>query len=135
MREIKFRGMDEKGIWHYGSLMLVGKNQDKPCILETLDNGYIRYKVIPETVGQFTGLYDKNNVEIYKDDIVSLTDPYNNCTAREGAKVVFSYEYVGGWVITANGKDFLNMGTRTKYLKVIGNIHENPELLEQAENE
>ncbi len=71
----------------------------------------------------FTGLKDKNGVEIYKGDLISLFDPYNQVWSKDSAEVVFSHKYVGGWVIEKEGQS-LNIGTRTKYIKVVGNIHE-----------
>jgi hypothetical protein len=82
-------------------------------------------------IEQFTGLCDKNGKEIYENDFCSISNPYNNCTASGFAKVVFSYGYVGGWVLTSDGKDYLNIGTRTKSIEVVGNMHENPDTAKQ----
>lgn len=80
---------------------------------------------------QFTGLKDKNGKDIYEGDIVSLFNPYNNQLAIGFGKIIFSYEYVGGWVLEAAETEgnCLNIGTRTNQIEVVGNIYENPELL------
>ncbi|MCX6145684.1 MAG: YopX family protein [Candidatus Kapabacteria bacterium] len=80
---------------------------------------------------QYTGLKDKNGVEIYEGDILTLINPFTGEIAHGYTYVVFSFEYIGGWVLTSNGKDTLTIGTRTDHIEVIGNIYQNPELLEE----
>ena len=83
------------------------------------------YKVDPETVGQFTGRYDKNDKEIFERDIVVNKNFH-------GKKWVVEYrtdsEYVG-FVLKEIGTNGISLFTSWNDIEVIGNIHDNKELL------
>ena len=116
MRKIKFRGKRvDNGEWVYG-----GVEQNSITIIydDTLpyDNENLVYK---ETVGQFTGLYDKNGKEIYEGDLVVY---YASGFAR--------IEFVaGGFHIIQEEYGFDFMGQMLATIEVIGNIHDKKELL------
>jgi len=78
--------------------------------------------VNPDTVEQFTSLTDVNGEDIYENDLISLTDDLEDPVYR----VVFDeakFEIVGGGVCYDLGEEFMDC-------EVIGNVHTNPELLE-----
>lgn len=157
MRTIKFRGRDEHGCWHIG--WLAGTNDGTIYIAENdegwTDDGFHNddfsgwYKVLEKTIGQFTGLFDKNGKEIYEGDIL-----------RKPAKEQWEIKnFVGyevfwhdndcadnhiGWQMNRHHYNGCLCGTTDfvrclpKYccqMEVIGNIHDNPELLEGGKND
>lgn len=74
---------------------------------------------------QYTGLKDKNNKEIYEGDIVHSKWVDIECQCGEEYTGIITYEKGAFWLqTTLDGYD-------TNWLEVIGNIHENPELLEE----
>lgn len=132
MREIKFRGKDINGArWWYGSLAYFPDSQSYhiiPC--GTCKNGDVVcdfVEVQAKTVGQFTGLYDKDGNEIYEDDIVQFGDTILNAVEfRHGS---FGYQYHEDFYPYGGNRNFCFNPCDTDHRhKVIGNIHDNPEI-------
>ena len=131
--------------WIYGSLLRV---DGSPYIVQNDDvekDGHhlvfitdIPMLVKEETIGQFTGLYDKNGKEIYEGDILLFrTDRYTSkpivVVFHHGA---FGYFYTGDFVSfvgNTNFKFYINGSDES--FGIIGNIHDNPELIKQNNNE
>ena len=141
MREILFRGKGDKryndGEWCFGVPIECYDGDWQIC------TDCIRSTVITETVGQYTGLKDKNGNKIFEGDIVRLTDEHNEMEWT--AVVVFGNpngDYNWGWQLNAieefdGNKGILlwvDMEESGAYCEIIGNIYDNPELMEGADN-
>lgn len=121
MRELLFRGESiTNRKWVYGDLRTL---KDLRVTIHK-DGEIFPYEVIPETVGQYTCLFDKNDVEIYEGDIIRSTE------TGETAVVQWSSEYAAFMVrcISSNKVGFLHE-CEESIIEVIGNIHDNPEML------
>lgn len=121
MREILFRGKrEDNGNWIQGSLFT--RINDAYIIpLPTITS---KSKVDPDTVGQFTGLTDKNGKKIFEGDIVDALDIFGHW---DGSGIVNWNETFNGWYM---GKSSMYCDRIATY-EVIGNIHDNPELIER----
>ena len=133
MREIKFRGKRiDNGEWVYGFYFTSLSEQEE--IVHNIrsvskEGGYKDYLVDPETVGQFTGLYDKNNVPIYEGDICqSYTFTKSGAEFKEHAMpIVFRDGMFAFGYYSVNLTYFIS-----EYeLEVIGNIYDNPSLIKE----
>ena len=155
MREILFRGKRvATATFVYGShVIFVNKNHS---IVN--DNG--NFWVIPETVGQFTGVYDTELVKIFEGDIVRFLRYVGKIVFEEGCfgiaiscndafdwdyideemkeyagtnqiTACFNDHFISLWEILWNFNCDVNV---CNVIEVIGNIHDNPELLEGESN-
>lgn len=123
-REILFRGKNkETGKWKYGSLLVSKEGQ---CFILMPDSG-CSSEVSPETVGEFTGLVDKNGTKIFEGDICStdLGRPYNVVKFSHGCFVFSCNDGRGEYedtMIPLHGEDGV-----VPWTEVVGNIYDNPE--------
>lgn len=134
MREILFRGKNYDGEWIEGFFVHQGR-----CY-EIYHKDYEEFPsrfIEPKTVGQYTGLTDKNGKKIFEGDIIKIVPDYDYSDDYSISKV---YSYNGVFCVDYHGDDFDStaLGFLEDYLpdgdfEIIGNIHDNPELLEEKE--
>lgn len=136
MREILFRGKGTiDGEWKYG--YYAGEVCKTPFSPTTKQDNIIQLgsnlwcEVVPDTVGQFTGLTDKNGTKIFEGDIVE----YKTGDKLRIGRVFFS-DFRASFSVTAgkNGSarinnDLFNYIQNGNSVIVIGNIYDNPELI------
>ena len=149
MREILFRGKTKQGEWVYGQYCeLTDGKRILPCI-------YYKGEIIKETLGQYTGLTDKNGKKIFEGDIVEyehelrgflrfeIGEDYkprrsHSCHWDDKHYLHYKRNYAVEWKgkdarwILRNGSDQHDLRQMSLSMHngvIIGNIHDNPELL------
>lgn len=143
MREIEFRGktsdvVGDKKIWIYGDLLQGCEICD---VFEISDRESIdgtRYQIDPKTVGQYTGLKDKNGIKIYEEDILKYDgggifivtfDEMMIMCPKDKMEMLSPGYY--GILLNDKNKELCPLGPTQVICEIIGNIHDNPELLER----
>lgn len=144
MREILFRGQTRRygekllnvagdkmpSNWVYGGICK--GDGDKSIIYGSNSfpdlRPFDKHVVYTDTVGQYTGLTDKNGKRIFEGDILSEKPPMNNISFVGYVK--YDTELAAFRIVFNNPDNVCILGSYSKSYTVIGNIHDNPELLE-----
>ena len=125
MREIKFRAWDKS---HLRMCYVVSLNcyRNKDHVIKPIKESYEPYVMKSEEleIMQYTGLKDKSGIEIYEGDIVEFLD--------EKPIIEYHDEHCsyGAWAKSVWGYKFVSMQVLASY-EIIGNIHQNPELIKK----
>jgi hypothetical protein len=123
MRTIKFRAKRlMNGSWVYGDLHLLAEH---PHIHPAKG---VSYLIKEETIGQFTSLFDRNKKEIYEGDLLKLQDDDTGLIEVRFVRGVFAFLWQGN----LDEEMPINAPTH-EWATVVGNIHDNPELLKGGE--
>lgn len=138
MREILFRGAQKVDcakslVWYEGSLIIETDDYtgEKEYYIQNENGSFL---VIPETVGQYTGLPDdENGMKIFEGDILRVIVNGNTTICKVAFAENVAQFQLWQTITLPKTSTALNLGNYE--CEVIGNIHDNPELLKEADNE
>ena len=151
MHEILFRGKRiDSGEWAEGYYVPMGEYHyiltGRLELVPYLD--FEHFLVNPETIGRFSGLTDRNGVKIFEGDIIRWHDNTELSVGGQIAEVcfgkyrdaesVFDDIYPLGFYIRFSDKNCVTISWLDEYKNyydIIGNIHDNPELLKKKKND
>lgn len=124
MREILFRGKTAGGEWIEGFPMVFTENYVQIC-------GPMEHSrtVFPETIGQYTGLTDKNGKKIFEGDIVKVQDDIWGSPFCDGITGKIVYDECAFFIEPENPMNSQCLYNECAEYEVIGNIHDTPELM------
>lgn len=137
-----YRAICNDGKFHHGYLARLYKDEGYGkkgdfCISNSSFCPYAYLVTRPETIGQCTGLKDKNGNLIYEGDICRISGTYYCCESDEelGVDTIEIVESLERFFAEAMIKSIYSaLGCDTLKVEIIGNVHENPDLLKNPEN-
>nr|DAS53389.1 MAG TPA: YopX protein [Caudoviricetes sp.] len=145
-REIKFRGKRVNGgEWVYGMTISNGtiKRKINNIFFEVAENKWVG--VLPETLGQYTGLKDKDGKEIYEGDILKTPRGFigqvvfgraeEECRHKVFGRMIIDCYTTYGWIFVRGDGYRCAIDDELLEGEIIGNIHDNPELMKGGSNE
>lgn len=137
MREILFKGKRiDNGEWvvgQYVNTCYPGNGKETGHFIVVYPNEY--HEIYTSTLCQFTGLCDKNGKKIWENDICDRKEKYPEVVKMANGDWTLDYSYAIG---RDYGNSYCNLGfyvNERKCVEVIGNIFDNPELLQEESNE
>ena len=140
MRDIRFRGKTLKGEWIVGDLMRTnGQTGDGWAIqYEDPESGWMMEDVRVGTIGQFTGLHDKDGRDIYEGDLVEMMRTPEKMRRRVMTRHIVNSWSVCDWIFESLTKEVLgqSMANHSDFdsyrFTVVGNIHDNPDMVQEV---
>ena len=133
MREILFRGKRTiNGDWVYGDFVHGNERKslrDSIFVYDSETQSFNDYEINPSTLGQYTGLTDKNGKRIFEGDIVKAQDEILGSPFCDGMTGKVVYDEAAYFIELKDPMNSQWLYDECAVYEVIGNIHDNPELL------